>query len=101
MTFLGQETGVQFGTEKFAQEIGAVVIFGNIHRVKRGYYEVRYKLISSNAKHEPYGYITQAHTKLLEKEIQQKPEHWLWSHKRWKHRRPEQMPLNEELTISL
>ena len=101
MTFLGQETGVQFGTEKFALENEAAVIFGNIHRIKRGYYEVRYQLISSNAVHEPYGYITQAHTKLLEKEIKQKPEHWLWSHKRWKHQRPEDMPLNEDLKISL
>jgi KDO2-lipid IV(A) lauroyltransferase len=101
MNFLGQETGVQFGTEKFAQEIEAAVVFGNIHRIKRGYYEVRYQVISTDAKKEAYGYITQAHTKLLEREILKKPEHWLWSHKRWKHQRPAELPLNEDLKISL
>ena len=31
--------------------------------------------------------ITEAHTKLLEKEIISKPQYWLWSHKRWKNSR--------------
>ncbi|MEQ8909127.1 MAG: lysophospholipid acyltransferase family protein [Vicingaceae bacterium] len=101
MSFLDQETGVQYGTEKFAKEYKAAVVFGNIHRIKRGHYEVAYQLICEDASKTEYGYVTQAHTKLLEKEIRQKPEHWLWSHKRWKHKRPDDMPMNEDLNLLL
>ncbi|KAA3649999.1 MAG: lauroyl acyltransferase [Bacteroidetes bacterium] len=94
MTFLNQETGVQFGTEKFAVEFDAVVVFANIYKIKRGYYEVAYEVICENAKETEYGFISQEHTKRLEKVIQAQPEYWLWSHKRWKHKRPEGEVLN-------
>lgn len=94
MTFLNQETGVQFGTEKFAKEFKAVVIFANIYKVKRGYYEVQYDLICEDASQTNYGFITETHTKMLEKVINNEPEYWLWSHKRWKHPRPEGVELN-------
>jgi KDO2-lipid IV(A) lauroyltransferase len=88
MKFLNQETGVQFGTEKFAKEFEAVVIFANIYKVKRGYYEVQYDLICEDATQVDYGFITETHTRMLEDVINKQPEYWLWSHKRWKHQRP-------------
>lgn len=99
MMFLNQETGVQFGTEKFAKEHQAAVVFGNIYKVKRGYYEIEYDLICEDASTTEYGFITQAHTKKLERVIQNQPEYWLWSHKRWKHKRPDEMALNEPMII--
>lgn len=94
MNFLSQETGVQFGTEKFAMEYNAAVVFGNIYKIKRGFYEVQYDLICENAQETEYGFITRTHTQMLEKVIQSQPEYWLWSHKRWKHKRAEDQPLN-------
>ncbi len=94
MNFLNQETGVQFGTEKFAMEYNATVVFGNIYKMKRGFYEVQYDLICENAEETEFGFITQTHVKMLEKVIQAQPEYWLWSHKRWKHKRPAEEPLN-------
>lgn len=94
MNFLNQETGVQFGTEKFAMEYNAAVVFGNIYKIKRGFYEVQYDLICENAQETEYGFITRTHTKMLEKVIQSQPEYWLWSHKRWKHKRAEDQPLH-------
>ncbi len=88
VTFLNQETGVQFGTEKFAKDFNAVVIFGNIHKIKRGHYEVRYELITEEPNATVHGFISEQHTKLLERDIIQRPEYWLWSHKRWKHKKP-------------
>jgi KDO2-lipid IV(A) lauroyltransferase len=99
MKFLNQETGVQFGTEKFAKEYKAAVVFGNIYKVKRGYYEFEYELICEEANQTEYGFITQSHVRKLEKVIRNKPEFWLWSHKRWKHKRPDGMILNEDLNI--
>jgi KDO2-lipid IV(A) lauroyltransferase len=95
MKFLNQETGVQFGTEKFAKEFNAVVIFANIFRVKRGFYEIEYELLTETPNEEEVGWITKTHTKKLEKVIQAEPAFWLWSHKRWKHARPEGEVLND------
>ncbi len=89
MTFLNQDTGVQFGTEKTAVENNMAVVFGRINRIKRGKYETSYEVICEDASTTDYGFITETHTKLLEKDIIKRPELWLWSHKRWKHKRPE------------
>lgn len=97
MRFLNQETGVQHGAEKMAKEQNAAVVFGNIYKVKRGFYEVEYQLICRNANKTPYGFITQKHTQMLEKDIQKQAEFWLWSHKRWKHQRPADEPLHAPL----
>ncbi|MDB9964232.1 lysophospholipid acyltransferase family protein [Vicingaceae bacterium] len=94
MKFLNKETGVQFGTEKFAKEFNAVVIFTNIYKVKRGYYELQYDVITEQPNQEELGFISKTHTQMLEKVIQEQPEYWLWSHKRWKHKRPEGEVLN-------
>ena len=94
LTFLNQETGVQFGTEKFAQQLNAAVVFGFIDKVKRGQYKMSYRLICENANDMPYGKITELHTKYLEEKIIEKPPYWLWSHKRWKRTRPEGVPLH-------
>ena len=80
MKFLNQETGIQFGTEKFAKEFNAVVIFTNIYKVKRGYYELQYDVITEQPNEEAVGFISKTHTKMLENVIQQQPEYWLWSH---------------------
>lgn len=95
MTFLNQETGVQFGAEKFAKEYGCAVVYGHIRRLKRGHFQIEYQAICADASTTSYGEITQKHTKLLEAEIIKSPAYWLWSHKRWKHSRPEGEVLND------
>ncbi len=94
LTFLHQETGVQFGTEKFAKDYNCAVIYGQLDKVPRKANSVTYHLICEDANAMPYGKITEAHTRLLEYNILEKPAYWLWSHKRWKHKRPTQTPLH-------
>ncbi len=89
-TFLNQETAVLFGAEKFAKEIDAVVVFANIYRMKRGHYEIEYRLLTESPKETEYGFITRTHTQWLEKIIEEDPAYWLWSHRRWKHKRPKE-----------
>lgn len=86
--FLQQDTAVLFGTEKFAKEYNYPVIFGCIHKISRGHYSVEFRELVDQPAAAPYGAITEAHTKMLEQDILQKPEFWLWSHRRWKHKRP-------------
>ena len=88
-TFLNQETAIIVGPEKVARKINAAVLFGNTRKTKRGFYEVEFELITDHAKHCPKFEITEKSTRNLEKLIIENPELWLWSHRKWKHKRPE------------
>jgi len=99
MTFLNQETPIQFGTEKFAAEYDMPVVNGVISKISRGFFEVTFSTICEDSSAQEFGFITQKHTRLLEAAIEAKPEYWLWSHKRWKRQRPEDEPLHERLPL--
>ena len=84
MEFLNQRTAVMFGAEKFAKEHDSPLIYGSIHRKKRGFYEMTLEVLIDEPLECAYGEITEAHTKRLEKQILEAPQYWLWTHKRWK-----------------
>lgn len=86
--FLNQETGVMRGSEVYAKRYDWPVFFGRIHKVKRGYYEFSFELITDTPLETAEGEITERHTRMLEADIRQEPAYWLWSHKRWKRKRP-------------
>lgn len=87
-TFLNQDTAVFVGPEKLAVKFNYPVVYMNVHRVKRGYYEIIPELMFPHPKETSDNEITETFTKRLEKEIVHDPVIWLWSHKRWKHKRP-------------
>ena len=87
-TFMNQETGFIFGAEHFAKKYDYAVFYYDVHKVKRGYYEITFQLITERPMEEGYGYITERYVHLLEETIRRKPEYWLWSHRRWKHKKP-------------
>lgn len=82
--FLNQDTAVNFGLEKYAVECDAVVFFMKIKKIKRGYYEYEFEHITDTPKLMPRGKITRRHTRMLEQQIEEMPQYWLWTHKRWK-----------------
>lgn len=84
MNFLNQETAVAYGIEKYAREFNLPVIYACINKIKRGFYEIEFFEICNDSKNTSYGFITESVTKALEKDIQNIPEYWLWSHRRWK-----------------
>ncbi len=86
--FLGQDTAVHFGAEKYAKDYHYAVVYGSARKVKRGYYELRFELIEANAPETQEGAITGRMTHLLEQQIHEFPEYWLWTHKRWKLKKP-------------
>ena len=94
MTFLNQETGVQYGAEKYAREYNCAVVYGQLDKEPRGAESISYRLICEDPSVMPEGKITETFTKMLEEKINSKPQFWLWSHRRWKHKRPADMPLN-------
>jgi len=93
MMFLNQESAVFPGAEIMASKFKQAVVFMDIQKVRRGYYEVEFtKLFDDASTTEKYE-VTKAHTLFLEEIIRKRPELWLWSHKRWKHTRPENISL--------
>jgi len=83
--FLGMDTPLYLGTEKLSRKLDAAVIFLKIKKVKRGHYEVEYELVCEDPSDmEPYQ-ITEIHVRILEDLIRERPELWLWSHRRWKY----------------
>lgn len=90
MNFLNQETAVHIGAEIFAVKYNYPVVFIKINKIKRGYYEGEYELLEENPAQTKKGEITELHTKYLEKMIMEKPQYWLWSHKRWKRKKTEE-----------
>lgn len=87
MQFMNQDTPVFMGTGKIATKMKFPVVYIGIRREKRGYYKmVAEKLISDPSKTEATD-IIEAFTHRLEKDIKELPETWLWTHRRWKHKR--------------
>ncbi len=93
MMFLNQETPVFSGPEKVASRLKQAVVFMDIQKVRRGYYEVEFTKLFDDASRTEKFEVSRAHVKFLEEIIRKRPEFWLWSHKRWKHKRPTHIPL--------
>ena len=87
MNFLNQDTAVFMGTEKIAQKIKYPIVFVSVKKIKRGYYTLMAELLDSPPYDTKEGGITEKHTRKLESDIIKQPETWLWTHKRWKHKR--------------
>jgi Kdo2-lipid IVA lauroyltransferase/acyltransferase len=87
-TFMHQDTPVFMGPEKIAKSTGHVVVFLAMTRPRRGEYTITVKEVSLDPINEPNFAITEKHLQLLTEEILIHPSCWLWSHKRWKHKRP-------------
>lgn len=85
--FLNQDTPVLTGAEKIAKKTAYPVIFAEIKKIKRGYYDVFFRLMFNDPAKTKEGEITKEYIKRLEELIKNQPECWLWSHKRWRHKR--------------
>jgi len=86
-TFLNQETAFFTGTEKLAKSLDFAVVFAAPTRTKRGYYEANFKLITDMPKETELYEITDKYVRYLEQYINENPDSWLWSHRRWKRKR--------------
>ena len=83
--FLGQWTPFFMGMEKLALKFHMPVVFLDVHKVRRGYYEARFDLIYDGDEAVAEGEITRRYAERLEQMIRTRPELWMWSHRRWKH----------------
>lgn len=88
--FLNQDTPFFLGLEKISKSLDMAVVFFDIVRTKRGFYDVYISLITDQPKETDQYEITEAYVRKLEASINKHPDNWLWSHRRWKHKRNEE-----------
>src|SRR5690554_201106 len=85
-TFLGIDVPMFTGTEELAKKLTFSVLYLKVEKQKRGYYTATFIPIADNPNEYPDFQITRKFFDLLENQIREKPQFYLWSHKRWKHR---------------
>jgi len=83
--FLNRETACLHGPESYARRYNTPLVYFDVQRVKRGYYTLFIRDLYKNPAQTQTGFVTGLYMQTLEKIIQEKPQNWLWSHKRWKH----------------
>lgn len=86
--FMNQKTAFFKGPEFVARRYNNLVYFGEIVKIKRGYYEIKMKLAFEQPRDTKEGEITEAYVRFLEDSIKRQPANWVWSHRRWKHKYP-------------
>ncbi|WAC09528.1 lysophospholipid acyltransferase family protein [Dyadobacter pollutisoli] len=89
--FLHQDTGVFRGVETIARRYNLTVLYADFAKVadKRGFYHVEISTITNTPKEIRNNEILEKQIRILEQNINMQPHNWLWSHRRWKHKRPE------------
>lgn len=85
--FMGIEVPVHTGAEMLAKKYDMNVVFLKTKKIKRGYYEATLEVFSENASKIPCYELTDLFLKRVEEQIYESPEYYLWTHKRWKHKK--------------
>ena len=86
LPFLHQDTAVFSGSEKLARKFGMTVWYARITMPSRGHYACRFErmTVSDEALQADEFAYTRRYFEMLEADINERPELWLWTHNRWK-----------------
>jgi KDO2-lipid IV(A) lauroyltransferase len=85
--FLNQETPVFLGIEKISAKYDMPVVFFNVQKVRRGYYNLTVELLFEHTIGLPKYMVTETHVRRLEEIIIENPDYWIWTHRRWKYKK--------------
>ena len=85
--FLHRDTCWYTGLEILAKRYDYAVVYVEMIRPERGKYTVTFKLITDDSLNTENGFILEQYVRHVERFIQNNPDNWLWSHRRWKHTR--------------
>lgn len=84
--FMGIEVPIYIGAEVLSKKYDMNMIFLKVKKVKRGYYEAEFEVLSNNVNEIPDFEIMDVFLKKVEQQILEEPAYYLWTHRRWKHR---------------
>jgi KDO2-lipid IV(A) lauroyltransferase len=91
--FLNQDALFYPGPAVISKRFNQPVFFQNIKKTGRGKYETTFEMLFENPAKFSETEIIKTYIQRMEEVIREKPEFYLWSHKRWKHKRPADLPL--------
>ncbi len=84
--FMGIKVPVFTGAEIISKKFDFAVVNISTTKIKRGYYQSEFKLITDSPKGLKLNEITDRYLKITEAHIRKQPEYYLWSHRRFKHK---------------
>lgn len=82
--FLGLRVPVFTGAERMGKQLNAVICFANIQKIKRGYYQTTFEVLSEKSAEMPDYQITDMFFERLNQQVYKQPEYYLWTHNRFK-----------------
>ena len=85
--FMGIETPIHIGAELLAKRYDMNVIYLKVKKVKRGYYEGTFEVLTTDMNTIPNFKLSEQFMDKVEQQILEAPEYYLWTHKRWKHKK--------------
>jgi KDO2-lipid IV(A) lauroyltransferase len=83
--FLGVRVPIHTGAEMLAKKYNLAVILVSVEKIKRGYYEASFELLTETPRDYPDYDITDIFLRKVEKQIYDKPDYYFWTHNRFKH----------------
>ena len=86
--FLNQQTAFFVGSEKLAKVTKFPVVLAAMRRLERGRYEVDFSLLAEPPYRANSYTVLERYAKATEQLINEEPSSWLWSHRRWKLKKP-------------
>lgn len=84
LNFMNHDTAAITGTESLAKRCHYACFYLKMTRKRRGYYNAKLIPIVKDSSFMPDFSITDQYFRLLEENIKEAPEFWLWTHNRWK-----------------
>jgi len=87
LPFMHREAPFFRGPEAMARRAKGAVVFAGIQKTARGHYRITLEKKWDDASLTAPGEITRAYVDFMEQQLRAQPENWLWSHRRWKHRK--------------
>lgn len=87
LPFMHREAPFFKGPEQMSRRAKGAVVFAGIKKIKRGHYQITLQKIWDDASVTTTGEITETYVDFMEQQLRAQPENWLWSHRRWKHKR--------------
>jgi KDO2-lipid IV(A) lauroyltransferase len=85
--FLNNHVPIHTGAEIIAKKYNMALVFMDVQKIKRGFYEASFTLITDKPNDFKKYEITDEYIKLVEKQVESKPEYYTWTHRRFKHRK--------------
>lgn len=84
--FFGVKVPIHTGAEMLAKRYEMNMVYIETLKIKRGYYETSFSLITNEAQKFPDYELTDIFLEKVEKQVRTQPEYYFWTHKRFKHK---------------